>query len=650
MFFPLEFQILALALLAALGWSAALQVLAWSGVDARQALQLAQLPAGNAEPGDGGLSRGVARLAAALALLSAAGWLLSACSPAPGVRTGIALLTYLALLAALAQPRRALCRAVRMQLAGLLARIVKPSLSDPVCLADIIMADALTSCSRMLADAAVVACQFGALLWRSGHACSGAGVAGALLASAPFAFRLRQCVNEYLKAPAGSPDARRHLANAIKYASSFPVIALAAARPHAVAAAAHPGWAPQTVLFLWVAAATANSLYSFYWDVAFDWDLGHTHSGWKLADLVVPAGCAASPGVPDPPTRGLVATTSVAVLAAPALWYIEPLLLILRQDATVAALCAMYTRIQLLGVLPWLFFECVKRFLQAQGIMHASTLVLVAATPVHLASSYLLTQSPWLGVGMAGAAAAGVLTNWLMLAGIVAYVRQSKARSAWGGWSAQALWAMPQYFRLAVPSTIMVCAEWWVLDLLSLAAGYLGSVPLAAQSIIVNTCGIAYQIPDSLSVAVCNRTGNLLGQAQPRRAKIAAWLGIFLGAAVGAAMLCAGLAVRGWWGRVYSDDRQVVACVAAAMPACATFQMLDSINSVGSGVLRGLGRQNAGAAINFPAYYVVGLPLGLYLTYGAPRAGLAGLWLGLCAGVGLAVAGQLLVCARTRWG
>ncbi|KAJ2767298.1 protein-ER retention protein [Coemansia nantahalensis] len=301
MFFPLEFQILALALLAALGWSAALQVLAWSGVDARQALQLAQLPAGNAEPGDGGLSRGVARLAAALALLSAAGWLLSACSPAPGVRTGIALLTYLALLAALAQPRRALCRAVRMQLAGLLARIVKPSLSDPVCLADIIMADALTSCSRMLADAAVVACQFGALLWRSGHACSGAGVAGALLASAPFAFRLRQCVNEYLKAPAGSPDARRHLANAIKYASSFPVIALAAARPQAVAAAAHPGWAPQTVLFLWVAAATANSLYSFYWDVAFDWDLGHTHSGWKLADLVVPAGCAASPGVPDPP-------------------------------------------------------------------------------------------------------------------------------------------------------------------------------------------------------------------------------------------------------------------------------------------------------------------------------------------------------------
>ncbi|KAJ2694428.1 ethionine resistance protein [Coemansia spiralis] len=347
--------------------------------------------------------------------------------------------------------------------------------------------------------------------------------------------------------------------------------------------------------------------------------------------------------------RGLIAAASLAAAAVPVLWYLEPLLLLLRQDPAVAALCGMYTRIQLLGVLPWLFFECVKRFLQAQGIMHASTYVLVAVTPVHLAGSYFLTISPRLGAGMAGAAAANALTNWLLLTGIVAYVRWSKAWAAWGGWSAQALWAMPQYLYLAVPSTIMVCAEWWILDLLALAASYLGSVPLAAQSIIINTCSIAYQVPDGLSMAVCNRVGNLIGQAQPRRAKLAAWLGISLGAAVGAAAFCAGLAVRGWWGRVYSDDRQVAACVAAIMPACAAFQMLDSVNSVGSGVLRSLGRQNAGAAINFSAYYAIGFPLGLYLTYGAPRAGLVGLWYGLCAGVALAVACQLLLCVRIRW-
>ncbi|KAJ1734814.1 ethionine resistance protein [Coemansia biformis] len=347
--------------------------------------------------------------------------------------------------------------------------------------------------------------------------------------------------------------------------------------------------------------------------------------------------------------RGLVAVTCHAVVIVPALWYLEPLLLRLRQDATVAALCGAYTRVQLVGVLPWLCFECVKRFLQAQGIMHASTCVLLAVLPLHLASSYLLVWSPSVGVGLVGAAAANALTSWLMLAGIVAYARRSKAMCAWGGWTAQALWTMPQYFRLAIPSTIMVCAEWWILDLLVLAASYLGSTPLAAQSIVINTCSLAYQVPDGLSVAVCNRVGNLMGQARPRRAKLAAWLGIALGAAVGVVALCAALAVRGWWGRVYSDDPRVIACVAAIMPACAAFQMLDSVNSVGSGVLRSLGRQNAGALINFPAYYLVGFPLGLHLTYGAPHAGVVGLWYGICVGVGLAVAMQLLICARTGW-
>ncbi|KAJ1734813.1 protein-ER retention protein [Coemansia biformis] len=284
------FQILLLALLAAFGWSATLQVLAWAGIDARPVLQLAQLPASTADAGRSGdgLGQGVARLAAALALISVAGWLLCAGAPTPGTQTGLALLTYVAIVAALAQPRRGLCRAVRMQFGGLLVRVVKPSLSDPVYLADVIMADILTSCSRMFGDVALVVCQFGALFWHS-SASTSAGVAGVLLASAPYAFRLRQCMNEYLKAPPGGTDAKRHMANALKYASSFPVIALAALPPQVAAAAEHSGRASHAVVGLWVAASAFNSLYSFYWDVAFDWDLGHMASGWKLADLIAPA-------------------------------------------------------------------------------------------------------------------------------------------------------------------------------------------------------------------------------------------------------------------------------------------------------------------------------------------------------------------------
>ncbi|KAJ2077280.1 ethionine resistance protein [Coemansia sp. RSA 988] len=347
--------------------------------------------------------------------------------------------------------------------------------------------------------------------------------------------------------------------------------------------------------------------------------------------------------------RGLIAMICHALVVMPIMWYLDVLMIWLKQDVMVSKLCGQFVRVQLLGALPWMFFECIKRFLQAQGVVHVSSCILVAVLPIHLASNYLLAWSPQMGIGFLGAALANVTTNWLILAGIVVYTCHSEARGSWGGWTVQALWAMPQYFRLAIPSMVMICAEWWILDLLALAASYLGSATLAAQSIVINTCSLTYQIPDGLSVVVCNQVGNLIGQSRTRRARLTAWLGIAFGVAVGAATLVAALVVSSWWGSIYSDDRQIIAGIAVIMPASALFQMADAINAVGSGVLRSVGRQNLGALINFTAYYLIGFPLGLYFTYGTPHFGVLGLWYGLCIGVGLAVPMQLLICLRTDW-
>ncbi|KAJ1767792.1 ethionine resistance protein [Coemansia sp. RSA 1813] len=347
--------------------------------------------------------------------------------------------------------------------------------------------------------------------------------------------------------------------------------------------------------------------------------------------------------------RGIIAVSMQFLCIAPLLWYLEDILVWLNQDLNIAMLCGRFMRVFIAGALPWMCFECVKRFLQAQEIMHASTYILVAAMPIHIFNNYLLVWSPFLGFGFLGAAVANVFTNWFMLIALIIYVRYSTARDAWGGWTIQAFTSMPQYFQLALPSMIMVCAEWWILDLLALASSYLGSTTLAAQGIAINTCSLTFQLPDGVSIAVCNRVGNLLGQARARRAKLTAWLGIAIGASIGVATLVLAILIASWWGSVYSNDKQVVACLVALMPACATFQMLDAVNSLGSGVLRSLGRQNAGALINFPSYYLVGFPFGLYLTYGGPDIGVVGLWYGIIIGVALAVLMQILIFVRTSW-
>ncbi|KAJ1904023.1 ethionine resistance protein [Coemansia sp. IMI 209127] len=347
--------------------------------------------------------------------------------------------------------------------------------------------------------------------------------------------------------------------------------------------------------------------------------------------------------------RGIISVTAHLVLVLPVLMYIEPILVALQQDTGVSHLCSRFIRAQLLGQLPWMYFECIKRFLQAQGHMKASTYVLLAVLPLHLTNNYLFVWSPTFGFGFLGAAVANVVTFWVMFLGIVAYCWRTSAQEAWGGWTRRAFTSMLQYYRLAIPSMIMVCSDWAAWELMAIAASYLGNVTLAAQSIVINTCSLTYQIPAGISIATSNRTGNLLGQARARRSRISSASALSLGAIWGvvSSLLC--FAIARWWGRIYSSDPGVIAGVALIMPICGIFQLADSVNGVSGGVLRSIGRQAAGAWINFPSYYLVGFPLGLYLTYGSPEMGVVGLWLGLSVGVFITAIGQTLICVRANY-
>ncbi|AEO53206.1 hypothetical protein MYCTH_2294232 [Thermothelomyces thermophilus ATCC 42464] len=143
---------------------------------------------------------------------------------------------------------------------------------------DIILADVLTSYAKVLADLFVCVCMFlfggrdgsGSATARPDRGCGGA-VLVPLIMALPSAIRLRQCLIEFVRvrrAPYREATGwgGQHLANAAKYSTAFPVIVLGAMLR------AREGGSPG-LFRAWVAASLLNSLYSFYWDVAKDWDL-----------------------------------------------------------------------------------------------------------------------------------------------------------------------------------------------------------------------------------------------------------------------------------------------------------------------------------------------------------------------------------------
>lgn len=161
----------------------------------------------------------------------------------------------------------------------------------------------------------------------------------------------------------------------------------------------------------------------------------------------------------------------------------------------------------------------------------------------------------------------------------------------------------------------MTCSEWFAYEIMAFSSSFLGVVPLGAQAILSTTGSLVYQIPFAAAVGISARIGNLLGAGLARPARTACIVGLTLSGIIGVLVGIAIIALRYDWGRLFSDDYEVVTLAAKLLPLCALFNLADSVQVITAGILRGQGKQHIGAWLNLIGYYVLAIPLGLLLCF-----------------------------------
>ncbi|KAI0110884.1 MATE efflux family protein [Nemania sp. FL0031] len=344
--------------------------------------------------------------------------------------------------------------------------------------------------------------------------------------------------------------------------------------------------------------------------------------------------------------RGLFVLTIIYAIIATIWAFSEPLFRALGQEEFICVQSSRFLQILIPGGLGYVWFEAMKKYLQAQEIYKPGTYVLLITSPLNMLLNWLFVHK--FGIGLYGAPMATGISYWVSFLLLVAYAAFVRGHECWGGLNPKrAISHLWPFTRLTLLGIVHVGTEWWAFEIVALAAGRLGTIPLAAQSVIMTADQIINTIPFGLGVATSSRIGNLLGAQRPRDAARAAHCAAVLSVLNGTIILAILMGTKDVFGTLFSDDQRVVRLVGQVMPYVALFQIADGLNGSCGGVLRGMGRQWVGALVNLVSYYGGALPMGIYLAFHG--WGLGGLWFGNCLALYIVGALQWVIVGLSKW-
>ncbi|XP_062816738.1 multidrug and toxin extrusion protein 1 isoform X1 [Anolis carolinensis] len=325
----------------------------------------------------------------------------------------------------------------------------------------------------------------------------------------------------------------------------------------------------------------------------------------------------------------------------------ERILLLCRQDPEVSRLTQVYVMIFIPALPAAFIYQLQIRYLQSQAILLPQVITGVVANILNIIMNAVFLYT--FDLGVVGSAWANTLSQNLQPLLLFLYVWWKKIhKKTWGGWGWDCLQEWGGFLRLALPSMLMMCIEWWTFEIGSFLTGMISVVELGAQSIIFELATIAYLLPQGMSVASGVRVGNALGAGDAAQAKTSCITGLLCSGVF--AVIFAGLlaAIRNVVAYIFTSDKEIVALVSKVMKIFAPFHLFDAIAATCGGVLRGAGKQKVGAIANAVGYYVVGFPIGITLMF-KYGLGVMGLWTGLIVCISLQAVSFLVVVLRMDW-
>ncbi|MBD2092830.1 MATE family efflux transporter [Microcoleus sp. FACHB-1515] len=350
----------------------------------------------------------------------------------------------------------------------------------------------------------------------------------------------------------------------------------------------------------------------------------------------------------------------IALPATLLLWNAGAILTHLGQQESTIALVVNYLRAIAPGLFPALAFAVMRNVVSALSRPRPVMVITLCGLVFNVVANYsLMFGKIRLGaislppLGLTGIGLASTMSFWGVLIALLIYIRlQSDLRQH------RIFPPRPKFDRqilkellqIGIPIGVLYGVETGLFTITAFLMGFLGTVPLAAHQIALQTAAITFMVPAGISYATTVRVGQLLGQENLPQARLAAFINLAIGATFMAIMGIAFLVFPRSIVALYLDvnnlaNAAVVAMAIDLLRVAAMFQLVDGIQVIAAGALRGLQDTRTPMLIGLFAYWGIGLSCGYTLGLRSGWGGV-GLWIGLA--IGLAVASIIFTWRFTR--
>lgn len=336
---------------------------------------------------------------------------------------------------------------------------------------------------------------------------------------------------------------------------------------------------------------------------------------------------------------GLVTVLVLIVLAFNFHWF--------QQEKAVEELAAPFLLILALSVFPMYYFWAGKQFTDGMGDVRISMLITLAGLVANIFLNWIFIFGnfgiPVMGLNGAGI---GTLLARIIMAVLTYGVIHSSGRfQEFLEHTRVRKKLVMKIFRLGIPSGMQYFFEVAAFSGAAILAGWISVASLAAHQIAINLASITYMIAAGFSAAGAIRVGNARGTQNSSAVVKAGTAAIMLSFLYMSIMALIFICFRQFLVAFYIDDVEVASIASGLLVIAAFFQLSDGVQVAGLGILRGVYDVYIPTAITLFAYWIVGIPLGYYLSE-SQTMGVAGIWYGLL--IGLTFSAILLVL-RFYW-